>query len=70
MSRMTSTGFHLVVEVETVIEMDGQVVLNDVSEDGQTLIVGSTRDGQMNLYRHHLESSQTEKITSYNRATA
>jgi dipeptidyl aminopeptidase/acylaminoacyl peptidase len=57
-------------EVETVIEMDGQVVLNDVSEDGQTLIVGSTRDGQMNLYRHHLESSQTEKITSYNRATA
>ncbi len=32
--------------VEAVVEMDGQVVLQDVGEDGETLLVGSTREGR------------------------
>ena len=56
-------------DVESVVEMDGQVVLNDVGEDGRTLILGSSRDGQMNLFRHDLEAGETEKITDYDRAT-
>ncbi len=53
---------------ETVVEMDGQVVLADVGRDGETLLVGSTRDGQMNLYRHDLPTAETAKITDYERA--
>ncbi len=55
-------------DLEPVIEMDGQVAINDVGEDGKTLIVGSSRDGQMNLYRHDLASGETTKITNYERA--
>ena len=54
-------------ETESLIEMDGQAMLTDVGEDGKTLLVGSSRDGQMNLYRHHL-GGETEKITDYERA--
>ena len=53
---------------EPVVEMDGQVVLRDVGEDGETLLVGSTRDGQMNLYRHDLAAGESTKITDYDRA--
>ncbi|MXV61114.1 prolyl oligopeptidase family serine peptidase [Natronorubrum sp. JWXQ-INN-674] len=54
--------------VEPVVEMDGQVVVHDVGDDGDTLLVGSTRDGQMNVYRHDLASDETTKITDYDRA--
>ncbi|GGM41554.1 S9 family peptidase [Haloarcula argentinensis] len=54
--------------VEAVVEMDGQVVIQDVSEDGETLLLGSTRDGQMNLYSHDLGSGETTKLTDYERA--
>ncbi|WP_336326244.1 S9 family peptidase [Halovenus sp. HT40] len=54
--------------VEPVVEMDGQVALQSVGEDGETLIVGSSRDGQMNLYRHDIPSGETTKITDYERA--
>jgi dipeptidyl aminopeptidase/acylaminoacyl peptidase len=57
-------------EVEPVVEMDGQVTLQDVGEDGQTLLVGSNRDGQMNLYRHDRSTSETTKLTDYDRAAA
>ncbi|MEF8774573.1 MAG: S9 family peptidase, partial [Halobacteriales archaeon] len=53
---------------EPVVEMDGQVALQAVGEDGETLVVGSSRDGQMNLYVHDLESGETTKITDYERA--
>ncbi len=56
-------------DVEQVVEMDGQVILNDVGDDGRTLILGSSRDGQMNLFRHDLQTDETEKITEYDRAT-
>ena len=54
--------------VEPVVEFDGQTVLADVGEDGETLLVGSTRDGQMNLYSHDLASGETTKLTDYDRA--
>jgi dipeptidyl aminopeptidase/acylaminoacyl peptidase len=54
--------------VEPVVEMDGQVIINDVSEDGETLLLGSSRDGQMNVYRHDLPSGETTKVTDYERA--
>jgi len=54
--------------VEPLVEMDGQVTLADVGDDGRTLLVASNRDGQMNLFRHDLESGETTKITDYDRA--
>ena len=54
--------------VEPVVEMDGQVAIHDVGEDGETLLVGSSRDGQMNIYRHDLPSGETTKLTEYDRA--
>ena len=54
---------------EPVVETDGQVVLRDVGADGETLLVGSTRDGQMDLYRHDLPTGGTTKLTDYERAT-
>ncbi len=57
-------------EAKPVVELEGQNVLNDVGEDGRTLLVASTRDGQMNLFTHDLESGDTEKITDYDRAAA
>jgi dipeptidyl aminopeptidase/acylaminoacyl peptidase len=57
-------------KTEATIEMDGQVAINDIGEDGDTLIVGSSRDGQMNLYYHDLPSGETTKLTEYERAAA
>ncbi|SDF52161.1 Dipeptidyl aminopeptidase/acylaminoacyl peptidase [Halorubrum xinjiangense] len=56
-------------ESEPVVEMDGQIHLQDVGEDGETLLFGSSRDGQMNLYRHDVPSGETTKLTEYERAT-
>jgi len=53
---------------EAVVEMDGQNALNAVGPDGETVLFGSSRDGQMNLYRHDLEGEETTKITEYERA--
>jgi dipeptidyl aminopeptidase/acylaminoacyl peptidase len=53
---------------EPVVEMDGQVVLHDVTDGGGRLVVGSTRDGQLNLYRHDRAGGETTKLTTYDRA--
>ena len=55
-------------ETEPIVEMDGQCIVADVSDDGSTLLFASNRDGQMNLYRHDLDSDGTSKITEYERA--
>ncbi|MFC4248695.1 S9 family peptidase [Natribaculum luteum] len=52
--------------VESVVELDGQSILADVHEE--FLLIASSADGQMNLYRHDLESDATTKITDYERA--
>ena len=55
-------------ESEPIVEMDGQIRLHDVGDDGETLLLGSSRDGQMNLYRHDVPSGETTKVTDYERA--
>jgi dipeptidyl aminopeptidase/acylaminoacyl peptidase len=54
--------------VEAVVEMDGQTRLTDVGDDGETLLVGSSAGGQMNLYVHDIPSGETTKVTDYERA--
>lgn len=54
--------------VEQVVAMDGQVVLEDVSDDGESLLLASSRDGQMNVYRHDRSTGETTKVTDYERA--
>jgi dipeptidyl aminopeptidase/acylaminoacyl peptidase len=53
--------------VETVVESDGQNILHDVDPDGEYVIAGSTRDGQMNCYRHDFDGEVTQ-LTDYDRA--
>jgi len=55
-------------ESEPIVEMDGQVRLQAVGEDGETLLFGANRDGQMNVFRHDLASGETTKLTDYDRA--
>jgi len=55
-------------DTEAVVEMDGQIRLQAVGEDGETLVFGNNADGQMNLYRHDLTSGETTKLTDYDRA--
>jgi len=55
-------------EVNPLVEMDGQVTVSDVGEDGETLLVGSNRDGQMNIFAHDLTTGETTKVTDYERA--
>jgi len=54
--------------VEPVVEMDGQTTIHDVGGDGETLLLGSSRDGQMNVYSHDLTTGETTKLTEYERA--
>jgi dipeptidyl aminopeptidase/acylaminoacyl peptidase len=53
-------------DAEALVEMDGQVSLEDVADDG-TIYVGSTTGGQMNLYRQ-LPDGEIERLTDYERA--
>src|SRR5699024_6648271 len=55
---------------ESIVEMDGQVTLSDVGEDGETLLLGSTRGAQRKLYRHDLSTGETDKSTDYVRAVS
>ena len=52
--------------VEPVVEMGGQTSVVEAAED--TLLLGSNRDGQLNLFGHDLESAETTKLTDYERA--
>jgi dipeptidyl aminopeptidase/acylaminoacyl peptidase len=54
--------------VEAVVKLDGQTALQDVGDDGETLLVGSTADGQMNLYVHDLTAGESTKVTEFDRA--
>ncbi|MFB6103937.1 MAG: prolyl oligopeptidase family serine peptidase [Halobacteriaceae archaeon] len=55
-------------EVEPVVQLDGQNILADVGDDGQTLLVASSAGGQMNLHVHDLATGETARITDYERA--
>ncbi|WP_255193385.1 S9 family peptidase [Natronobeatus ordinarius] len=51
---------------EAVVELEGQTILSDADETA--LLVASSAGGQMNLYRHDLETDETVKVTDYERA--
>ncbi|WP_137283304.1 S9 family peptidase [Halorussus salinisoli] len=53
---------------ERVVADGGQIRLCDVGTDGETLLLASNRDGQMNLYRHDLPTGETTRLTDYDRA--
>ena len=56
--------------VEPVVEMEGQLALQAIADDG-TLYFGSSAGGQMNIYRLGPENApddEPEKLTTYNRA--
>ena len=55
-------------DAEPMVEMDGQVALADTADDGERLLLASSRDGQMNLYVHDRSTGETEKVTEYERA--
>ncbi|MEF8883317.1 MAG: prolyl oligopeptidase family serine peptidase [Halapricum sp.] len=52
-------------DVEPIVELDGQCILTDVSDDGRWLLVASDAGDQLNLYRHDVERGETEQLTSY-----
>ncbi|WP_323174012.1 prolyl oligopeptidase family serine peptidase [Natrialba sp. PRR66] len=54
--------------VESVVELDGQATLQDVSADGETLLVNTNTDGQMNVYRYDRPADEFSKLTDYERA--
>jgi len=54
--------------VETVAESEGQNALHDVDPDGEFVVVGSARGGQMNCYRHAVDGDAVAKLTDYDRA--
>ncbi|WP_224333924.1 S9 family peptidase [Haloprofundus halobius] len=51
--------------VEPVVEVDGQAILEDVTEDGRFLLYRSDQNEQMNVYRYDTESGETEQLTEY-----
>ena len=53
---------------EPVVTMDGQVSFQAVSPDGAYVYVTSSRDGQLNAYRHDVAAGETTKLTDYDRA--
>ena len=52
--------------VDAVVEIDGQAIVHDST--GEFLVFGSTRDGQMNLYRYGFGDETVTKLTEYDRA--
>ncbi|WP_138004543.1 S9 family peptidase [Halalkalirubrum salinum] len=52
--------------VEQLVEMDGQASIHDVGESH--LLFGSSRDGQMNVYRYDFDTGAVTKLTEYDRA--
>jgi len=57
---LTREGDH-----EVVVEVDGQAVLYDVSDDGRWLLYGSDEGEQMNCYRYDREREAKEQLTEY-----
>jgi dipeptidyl aminopeptidase/acylaminoacyl peptidase len=54
--------------VEPVVEMEGQNRINDVGDDGETILFGSSQGGQMNVYKYDRTADDISKLTDYDRA--
>ncbi|MFB6111637.1 MAG: prolyl oligopeptidase family serine peptidase [Halobacteriaceae archaeon] len=50
---------------ETVLETDGQTVLQDVRPDGDAILVASTHAGQLNLHELDLISDELTQLTTF-----
>ncbi|QLD90757.1 S9 family peptidase [Natronomonas salina] len=55
-------------QVDSIVETDGQNVLQAVDPNGEFVVAGSTRDGQMNCYRHDPGDGSVTQLTDYDRA--
>ncbi len=51
-----------------LVQFDGQCVIADVTNDGAYLLFGSSRDGQMNVFRYAFETEEIKKLTDHDRA--
>jgi len=56
--------------VEQLTAMEGQTALHDVTDDGERLLLGSNRDGQMNVFSYDLVEGEATKLTNYERAAS
>lgn len=54
-------------ETEIAVEMDGQCIINDVSDDGRYLLFTCDRDEQMNLFVYDDVKDEIEKLTEYDK---
>lgn len=54
-------------EVEVEIEMDGQCIISDISDDGRYLLFTCDRDEQMNHFVYDSEEDKTTKLTEYSK---
>lgn len=52
-------------EVETVVDVDGQATLKDVTNDGSVLLYASDEGEQLNLYRYEYETGESHQLTDY-----
>jgi dipeptidyl aminopeptidase/acylaminoacyl peptidase len=52
-------------DVETVVAVDGQGMLDDVSRDGRYLLYGSDETEQMNLHRYDTERGERRQLTAF-----
>lgn len=50
---------------ETVVEVDGQGVLTDTTQDGRHLLFRSDEGEQLNLYRYDTETDERVQLTEY-----
>src|SRR6056297_1875963 len=50
-------------DVEPVVQSSERNVLHDVDQEGKFLLVGSTREGQLHLYRHDLDGDGVTALT-------
>lgn len=53
--------------LDAVVQSDGMNKIYDVDPDGEFVLVASTRDGQLNLYRHDFRDKDVTKVTDSER---
>lgn len=51
--------------ISKIIEIDGQCLINDVSDDCAHVLFTCDRDGQRNLYLYNAREEKIEKLTDY-----
>jgi dipeptidyl aminopeptidase/acylaminoacyl peptidase len=52
-------------DTETVVDVDGQAILSDTTQDGRYLLFASDEGQQLNLYRYDTEADEKLQLTEY-----